>query len=474
MSEPARRRPLSDTRKRLLLYGTATLAVGIVLFLTWFFERPSELDQDQDWTQIDYAAMPEVDLLRRYMRIDTSSVTGSELAGAEFLADELAGMGLVPTVERLGEKEANVWAILEGASPEALVLHNHIDVFPIVEPESWDFDPFAAEISQAWLYGRGVFDMKSVAIVQLLALKNLIERQKKPEKSVIFLATGSEEVGSELGTRWILERHPELTERFWMVLTEGGIVEPINRQEIKYWGIEFAQKRFATGHFCSSSERQLQDLRLQLIEHNEHFRAPLMTPETSRFFKDYGGSRDRDLYRETLLTPDNLLAQPGSFQQLPPFLRAMFRNEIAAFAPEPDPGGGFRMKVMLHLLPGQDLDDARKELLPEWLSHGLTFQIAEPLGARHGSPPDHPALAALAEAVESVYPDTAVGPYFLPWSATDSRFFRQLGIPSYGFSPFVVFSTDTFRVDGPNERMSLPGYVSGLEIYRRAVEGIAG
>ncbi|MCH7665694.1 MAG: M20/M25/M40 family metallo-hydrolase [Acidobacteria bacterium] len=474
MSDPASRTPLSDTQKRLLLYGPPLLAVGAVLLSIWFFERPSDLDKDQDWTQIDYAAMPEVDLLRRYLRIDTSPTTGSELAGAEFLAAELAALGLEPTIERLGENGANVWAILEGKSREALVLHSHIDVFPIREPERWNFDPFAAQIDAAWLYGRGVFDMKSVAIVQLLALKSLVESRHRPEKSVIFLATGSEEVGSELGTRWILDQHPELAERFWTVLTEGGIVEPISRREIKYWGIEFAQKRFAAGYFCSRSKEQLLELRARLIENNEHSRAPIITPETRRFFQDYGESRDRDLYRDALLTPENLLARPNDLSQLPPYLRAMFRNEIAAFEPEPDPGGGFRLKVVVHLLPGQSLADALKTLVPEWLSHGIPFQIAEPLGADHGSPPDHPVLQALGEAVRSVYAEAPVGTYFLPWSATDSRFFRQEGIDSYGFSPFVVFSTDTFRVDGPNERMSLPGYMSGFEIYRRAVANIAG
>lgn len=474
MSALARRKPLSDARKRLLLYGVPAIGLCLTMLVTWVLGRPSALDPDQDWTQIDYAAMPEVNLLQRYIRIDTSSTTGSELAGAEFLAAELRALGLVPTIERLGETGANVWAILEGKSREALVLHSHIDVYPIVEPEKWSFDPFGAEISQAWLYGRGVFDMKSVTVVQLLALKELVERGSTPEKSVIFLATGSEEIGSELGTRWILEQHPELAERFWTVLTEGGIVEPINRQEIKYWGIEFAQKRFATGYFCSSSEQQLLELRAGLIENNEHFRRPIFTPETRRFFESYGTSRDRDIYRDALLSPENLIANPTDLWLLPPYLRAMFRNEIAAFEPEPAPGGGFQLRVMLHLLPGQEPADALESLVPEWLAHGISFQMAEALGADHGSSPDHPALAAMAEAIHGVYPEAPVGVYFLPWSATDSRFFRQRGIDSYGFSPFVIFSTDTFRVDGANERMSLPGFISGFEIYKNAVVAIAG
>ena len=87
---------------------------------------------------------------------------------------------------------------------------------------------------------------------------------------------------------------------------------------------------------------------------------------------------------------------------------------------------------------------------------------------------DPRAIDALSAAVHSVYPEAPVGPHFLSWSATDSRFFRDHDILSYGFSPFLIFSTDTFRVDGPNERMSLPGYMSGFEIYRNAVFRISG
>ena len=69
-----------------------------ILSTVFFLGVPA---QAQD--QIDYAALPEVDLLRRYIRIDTSTDGGSELAGAEFLAAELRALGLEPTIERLGD-----------------------------------------------------------------------------------------------------------------------------------------------------------------------------------------------------------------------------------------------------------------------------------------------------------------------------------------------------------------------------------
>ena len=188
-------------RHRLTLYGSLLgLVIGLIV-ITWYLSRSGVVESDQQWTDVDFEALPEVDLLRQYLRIDTSLTTGSELAGAQFLAAELDRIGLTPTIETFGDRHANLWAILEGETSDALVLHNHIDVFPVDDPLAWDFDPFGAEIDQAWLYGRGVFDMKSLAIVQLLAMKQIVESGQKPKKSIIFLATGSEEVGSELGTR---------------------------------------------------------------------------------------------------------------------------------------------------------------------------------------------------------------------------------------------------------------------------------
>jgi acetylornithine deacetylase/succinyl-diaminopimelate desuccinylase-like protein len=459
-------------RQRLAVYVPLALVILVILAATWVFRRPTFELGEGDWLDIDYAALPEVDLLRRYIQIDTSATTGSEIAGAEFLAAELRKIGLDPRIERFGDRHANLWAVLEGRSPEALVLHSHIDVYPVEEPEAWDFPPFGAEIDAAWLYGRGVFDMKSVTIVQLLTLREILASGRTPEKSIIFLATGSEEVGSEMGARWILEEHAELSSRFWAVLTEGGIVEPISRTSIKYWGIEFAQKQFATGFLCAPTREELEAVRDQIVAWRDAVELLEVTEESETFLASYAPTRDNPLYRAALEDPDRTRVLGTMFAQLPPYLQSQFRNEIVPFDPEAAPDGGFRMKIMFHLLPGEKLEETRARLLPPWLLLDLPFTLGPVLGSDRGSPVEHPVFENLVAEVRRAYPKATVGPYLLPWSATDSRYFRQAGIPSYGFSPFVIFSTDTFRVDGVNERISLPGYLSGFDLYREAVRRI--
>ncbi|MEE8137539.1 MAG: M20/M25/M40 family metallo-hydrolase [Thermoanaerobaculia bacterium] len=450
---------------RAALYGS--LAAILLLFtLVVTLVLPALKPRiDQSWSEIDFSRLPEVELLQEYTRIDTSSDTGSEFEGASFLAARLGAAGIPAHIERLGERGANLWAILEGEDPRALVLHHHIDVFPVRHPELWDYPPFDAVIDPPHIYGRGVFDMKSVAAAQLHALLELRRSGVRPKRSVIFLATGSEEAGSELGSRWILRQHPELVERIWAVLTEGGVVEPIRREEIKFWGIEYAQKRFANVIVCSDRRQRLETLRSDLAEWRDSNLELALTPEVDRFLQLYAATRQHQVFRRLLTDAWQTVHDPTEFRRLPAYLRSMFRNEIVAFPIEEDPLEGYRLRLIFHLLPGADFEQVRARLLPEWMTHGLSLSFEAPLGTAQASPLEHPVFRTLQSALEEAHPSARVGPYFLPWSATDSRFFRAAGIPSYGFSPFLIFATDTYRADTSNERIGLPGFVEGVRLY---------
>ncbi len=466
-------RRLQRRAARVSLYGSLVFVILLLVAAATLFVPALEIDLDRTWTETDFAAEPAVQLLQAYTRIDTSSGTGSELAGARFLAEQLAAMGLAAHVEDLGNGHANLWSILEGESREAVVLHNHIDVYPVPTLEGWDHPPFEGVIEPPYLYGRGVFDMKSVTIAQLEALAALARSSRRPRRSVIFLATGGEESGSDLGTRWILRQHPALVERFQVVLTEGGVVEPLSREEIKYWGIEFAQKRFATAWACAAKAEPLERLRDQLHQLRQWQPRLSLSPEIELFLPLYAPTRGSEPYRRALADPVSILRDVEKFRSLPPFLRSFFVNEVVSFAPEEDPAGGWRMRLVFHLLPGTDLEEVREELLPGWLLHGIPVAIEPPLGTAAGSPVDHPAFRTLQSELQGAHPEAPVGPYFLPWSATDARFFRAAGIPTYGFSPFLIFATDTYRADTANERIGLPGFLHGVELYRRVLDRLA-
>ncbi|MEO8198865.1 MAG: hypothetical protein ABI689_19290, partial [Thermoanaerobaculia bacterium] len=191
------------------------------------------------------------------------------------------------------------------------------------------------------------------------------------------------------------------------------------------------------------------------------------------FLGHYGPTRGLGNLQAWLAAPQATLRDRSRFDRLTPFMKALFRNELMPLEVEPDPEGGFKMRLFVHLLPEADLDAVLAELLPESVTLGLTFRIGEDLGSRQASPTDSADFLALEQAIRARYPGTVVGPYFLPWTATDSRFFRGIGIPSYGFSPFLITVTDTMGIARANERMPMPGFVQGVEIYRKLVRRMA-
>ncbi|HVT18448.1 MAG TPA: M20/M25/M40 family metallo-hydrolase [Thermoanaerobaculia bacterium] len=457
---------------RTALYGSLLLVTGAAFCLAFLVNQPIRGTEAERWIETDYSRLPEVRLLQRYVQIDTSESSGDEVAGARFLADNLRAAGIEAQIEVLGQRHANLYALLPGRDPRPLVLHNHIDVKD-VDPRQWFSPPFEARIQRPWMYGRGVFDMKSVAIAQLLAMVDLGKSGKPLRRSVLFLATGGEETGSWLGARWVVRQHPELVASFWAVLTEGGTVEARTRSDVKYWGTEIGQKNFADLVVCGADRGQLEAVRQELREEGPSETDLRLIPEVRQVLAVYGPSRDSAELRRLLARPEALLGDVALFRQLPDYLRSMLRDQAVPFPVEEAPGGGYQMTVKLQLLPGEKPEDARARLMPSWRTHGFASTLEPTPPGPPSSPVSHPVFQQILATIRADHPDFLAGPFFLPWTATDARFFRAAGVPSYGFSPFLIMNTDTLQVDQANERMALPGYVQGVELYRKVVRRIA-
>jgi acetylornithine deacetylase/succinyl-diaminopimelate desuccinylase-like protein len=453
---------------RVALYGGLLLSVAAGYGLVSTLGRPAVL-AETSWIEHDYQHDPTVLLLQRYVQIDTSRKTGDEVAGARYLAAQLAAAGIRSEIEVLGDRHANLLARLDGQDPHPLVLHNHIDVSD-VDPAEWIYPPFAAHIELPWIWGRGVFDMKSVAIAQLLAMVDLAKSGRPLRRSVLFLATGDEEAGdSHLGAQWVIRERPQLVHSFWAVLTEGGTVEARSRADVKYWGTEIGQKHYARLTVCSDNRERLEGLRRTLLDRGYTETDLHLQPQIAEVLQAYGPSRDSRQMRDPLTDPRELVADVAAFRAMPGYVQSMLRNEAVPFRVKPSPGGGYQLLIMLHMLPGLRAKDVLDQLLEPGLLQGLATTLEEVPGSPLPSPVTHPVFREILATIKADYPDFTAGPFFLPWTATDSRFFRAAGVPSYGFSPFFIMSTDTYQVDRQNERLALPGFLQGVELYRKLV-----
>jgi acetylornithine deacetylase/succinyl-diaminopimelate desuccinylase-like protein len=467
---------------RIALWSSLALTVASAALLDRFampVPDPAYVRAESDqalWVGVDFASRPEVELLRRLVGFDTSHPNPREAEMADWIAARLATQGIVATVERFSDGRANLWAIVEGDDRRAIVLHGHLDVEPLQEEGDWRHPPLAAAIEGPWIYGRGMYDMKSLLAAELLAFEEVARRARageRPRRSVLLLFTSSEETGSDTGTRWILDEHPELVERMDVVLTEGGVVEAIGPTEVKYWGIEFAQKRFAHFELCASDRDRLDDLRRHVLAIGPLPPEPAVAPEVLDFLSAYGPTRTSEEYRVLLREPARLPLEPQRWQRLTPFLKSLMADVVFAWEPESIGPAEWRMRAVVHLLPGREVEQVLAEGLPPWLAHGVSGTAPRPLGADHGSPIDHPDFAAVRATIERRHPGVPVGPYFLPVTATDARFFRERGIRTYGLAPFAIMASETTGIGRPNERMQLPAYLAGVELLGEIVRRLA-
>ena len=142
-----------------------------------------------DWTRLGDET---IDLLRRYLMIDTTNPPGNETAGVEFLAKVLAGDGIACEAAESAPGRGNLVARLPGdGSLGGIVLHHHIDVV-YADRRYWSVDPFAGMIRDGYLYGRGALDMKGIGVLQLAAVLALKRARVPLKRDVILLATADE------------------------------------------------------------------------------------------------------------------------------------------------------------------------------------------------------------------------------------------------------------------------------------------
>ncbi len=153
-------------------------------------------------TAVGQAPVDPVELTRRLIRCP--SVTPAEAGTLAILREVLEGAGFeCHRTDRGGV--ANLFARwgAKGAA-RSLGFNGHVDVVPPGDAALWTHDPFAAEIADGWLYGRGAADMKSGVAAFAAAAVDFV-RTTRPDGAVILTVTGDEEGEAEHGTRAILD-----------------------------------------------------------------------------------------------------------------------------------------------------------------------------------------------------------------------------------------------------------------------------
>lgn len=447
------------TTAAFVLLFAAALSFAVYLRATAPPEDGSYLPGEQEIT-------PEIELLQEYVRLET--VAGREIEGARFLIDYLAQHGIDAELIVSGEGRGNVYARLRGKRPgEGLLLLHHIDVKP-ADPGKWTRPPFAAEVFQNRLYGRGVLDMKAIGITQLLAFVEAAQLGEPLERDLVFLAVADEEQGSMLGMRWLLENRKDIFEDVQYALNEGGVTEMM-RDRIAYFAIETGGRQIREFRLSADEAESFEELEERWQDLKFAVEIETLLPEVEDYFRRIAPFRR---HFGPLLEDIRATSEAGKLGQLHPSYLVLLQNNIALSPVSERDDGRFQRRAVLWYLPGIDPQPLTNRILADASELGVEAVIAP-----NSSPPivgfsstEDPFFDLFEQKVHEVYgDDVVVGPMVGNKGLTDCRFLRAEGIDCYGIWPFPVTVNDSTGIHGIDERLRLDWFISGIRLMKGVV-----
>src|SRR5215204_5457585 len=163
-----------------------------------------------------------VTLLGELIRFKTVNPPGNERAAQEYLSGRLTAAGFECELLAAEPQRPNLIARLAGDAPgPTLCLLGHVDTVS-ADPSEWSFDPWAGDVVNGEVRGRGAQDMKGQVAAEVAAAINLASAGWRPghgELKLIF--TADEEKGADIGAAWLCAEHPEKAYAD-LVVNEGG------------------------------------------------------------------------------------------------------------------------------------------------------------------------------------------------------------------------------------------------------------
>jgi acetylornithine deacetylase/succinyl-diaminopimelate desuccinylase-like protein len=444
-----------------------------------------------------------IEHLRGLIRIP--SVTGDEIDAARYLADVLAAEGVPAEFLEPEPKRGSIVARLrgDGSGGGPLLLMSHIDVVP-APADGWSHDPFAADIADGYVWGRGAIDMKHMVALEL-ELMLLLARAARAagrdpaadpvpglRRDVIFAATADEEVGGDAGIGWIVDHRPELVradaafneDGAFTVEAFGRRLYPIQAGEKGYaWYRIDVDGTWSHGSMPGEWNAALRAARIvdrlgdpgpvrlvPAVERAMEILRPLIPAAASSEGASNGDGSNAEAFPAFWPEPwDRFWSALLRDTISPNILRAGVAQNVIPGAAE--------IELDCRILPGT----AHEPMLTE-----LRRRIGEDLWAKATvqevrwadgieQPLDGPAWTAMREALLAADPGAVIVPFLAPWS-TDAKHTARIGIPTYGFAPLRLAPGDGFLelAHADDERVPIEGLQWGLGVFADAVDRFCG
>ena len=423
-----------------------------------------------------------VELCRDLIRFDSvNDGTGNgpgERAAAEYVAAKLSEVGLDPQVFESAPNRTSVVTRIEGTDPSRppLLIHGHLDVVP-AEPKEWTYDPFAAEVADGCIWGRGAVDMKDMDAMMLAVTRDRMRTGRKPLRDVVLAFVADEEAGGVFGAQWLVQNHPELFADCTEGISEvGGFSLTVN-DDLRLYLIETAQKGMAwirltatgtAGHGSMINEDNAVTALCEAVARLGRYEFPIHLTKTVRAFLD----EVSDAFGIELDAGD-MAATVAKLGPLARIVGATLRNTAnptmldAGYKHNVIPGRAHAM-VDGRFLPGFEQEWERE--LDAVLGSGITREYTH-YDIALETEFEGALVDAMSNALKAEDPGARPVPYTLS-GGTDAKSFSRLGIRGFGFSPLRLPADLDFSgmFHGVDERVPLESLRFGTRVLDRFLD----
>ena len=440
-----------------------------------------------DWEKIEEKS---VDLLRQYLKIDTSNPPGDVTKGVEWLAEIFKKHNIKYETFSVPEdpRRMHILAELPGTNPnlKPLLLLNHIDVVP-ADYDAWSVNPFNAEIIDGIIYGRGALDMKSLGIMQMMSMILLKEEGFTPERTIKFLGVADEEILGEYGAQWMIKNHWDKLDPQW-VWDEGGIGSKDSFPGIDIFAISVAQKKSfwvdvtvegQSGHGSRPFNNYPNQVLVNALEKIVNWQTPMkINPVVAEMFNRIGDEIG-GLQGFVMKNIDNGFVQylfGNSISSTSTSTNAMVRNTISLTMLT----SGYKTNI----IPEKASASLDIRLLPETDPNQFIFDLASVVNNDNvmfipKRTPDNKFISSwdtdffkvLTEEIKILQPNAVPVP-FMTIGGTDSQFFQSKGVDCYGLLPILVEEADIQTMHGLDERISIENFMLGNKIVYNTIKKV--
>lgn len=397
--------------------------------------------------------------------------------------------------EYLKVEKVNTYALLyewKGNNPDLkpVMLMGHYDVVPVIQgtEKLWEHPPFAGEIKEGYVYGRGALDDKTTVIGVLEAVEHLLKSGFQPERT-FYLAFGhDEEVLGRYGAKTIASLLEGRNIQLEYVLDEGGMIKSDGVGGIQHpvAMVGIAEKGYVTlqltatgegGHSSMPPPQTSIGMLAEALDRLQKNPFPARLEGAAGYMLDY-------LAPEMPFTSKLAMSNRWLFGKL--IINGMekensgnasVRTTIAPTILD----AGLKENVLpidatatinFRILPGDSVDGVVGYVKKAINNDKISVEILGDSATEPSFVSDTTSTGfrLIHKTIRKCFPDVLVAPYLVV-GATDSRYMKNLSSNIYRFMPVRFTDEDLKRFHGTNERISGEDLKNVVKFYVELIKG---